>query len=60
MVPVGWVMGALNFCFLWLFPSLHWRAEAPGLVWQCSLALSTQECMVLFGKGGLWAGTELL
>lgn len=27
ILPVGWVMGALNFCFLWLFPSLQWRPE---------------------------------
>lgn len=45
---LGWVMGALNFCFLWLFPSLQWW-ELKGQDGRA--ALSTQGCTV-----PLWGG----
>lgn len=57
MLPVGWVMGALDFCFLWPFPPQQQKDEGwRGGTCQLSVAL------VPFGEGGRavggwpWAG----
>lgn len=36
MLTVDWVVEALDFCFLWLFPSQQWRAEAGMAALHCS------------------------
>lgn len=52
-------MGALDFCFLWLFPAWQQRGEGRGPVRRRLPALSSQKCLVPFGEGGrgveVWA-----